>query len=57
VQALAWYRQSIDALATPDQVATDQQRKELLAKLAAAQSLADENDDSGRKRLGNASKR
>jgi outer membrane protein OmpA-like peptidoglycan-associated protein len=46
--AHAWYKLSVEALATPGgtgPAATDQQRKELMTKLAAAQSLA--NDDKG----------
>jgi outer membrane protein OmpA-like peptidoglycan-associated protein len=46
VKAHAWYVKSVAALATPGSTpATDKDRKELAGKLAAAQSLA--NDDKG----------
>jgi outer membrane protein OmpA-like peptidoglycan-associated protein len=46
VKAHTWYVQSVAALATPGSAsATDKDRKELASKLAAAQSLA--NDDKG----------
>jgi outer membrane protein OmpA-like peptidoglycan-associated protein len=46
VQAHDWYMKTIEALDTPGAAAaTDQQRKELTFRLAAAQSLA--NDDKG----------
>jgi outer membrane protein OmpA-like peptidoglycan-associated protein len=49
VKAHAWYVQSVAALATPGSApATDEDRKELASKLAAAQSLA--NDDKGGER-------
>lgn len=40
-----WYVESVAALATPGATATDDERKKLVGKLAAAQSLA--NDDKG----------
>ncbi len=46
-QAHAWYKLSVDALSTPGAgpAPTDKERRELMTKLAAAQSLA--NDDKG----------
>jgi outer membrane protein OmpA-like peptidoglycan-associated protein len=48
--AHAWYKLSIDALSTPGAVvATDKERKDLMTKMAAAQSLAN-NDKGGTQR-------
>jgi outer membrane protein OmpA-like peptidoglycan-associated protein len=47
-KAHQWYMQSVSVLATPGFTATDEERKELKTKLAAAQSLA--TDDRGGQR-------
>jgi outer membrane protein OmpA-like peptidoglycan-associated protein len=47
-----WYVESVAALATPGAAATDDERKKLAGKLAAAQSLAND-DQGGQRRISN----